>query len=76
MRWCRQNDTRQGEFRGNYAGAMLRMENFARSPLGAAAALNRRCRRAEKGPVGEVQEAEIRQNSSTDRAGKRDKSRC
>jgi hypothetical protein len=70
MRWGgRQNDTMQGEFCGNYAGATLRMENFARSPLGAAAAL-------KKGLVGKAQEAEIRQNSSTDRAGKRDKSRC
>ena len=50
-------NTTQGEFRGRYAGAMFRMENFARSPLGAAAAL-------KKGLVGKALDAEIRRLSA------------
>jgi choline dehydrogenase-like flavoprotein len=50
-------NTTQGEFRGRHAGAMFRMENFARSPLGAAAAL-------KKGLVGKALDAEIRRLSA------------
>jgi len=50
-------NTTQGEFRGRYAGAMFRMENFARSPVGAAAAL-------KKGLVGKALDAEIRRISA------------
>jgi fructose 5-dehydrogenase large subunit len=50
-------NTSQGEFRSRYAGAMFRMENFARSPLGAAAAL-------KKGLVGKALDAEIRRLSA------------
>jgi choline dehydrogenase-like flavoprotein len=50
-------NTTQGEFRSRYAGAMFRMENFARSPLGAAAAL-------KKGLVGKALDAEIRRLSA------------
>jgi choline dehydrogenase-like flavoprotein len=46
-------NTTQGTFRGRHAGAMFRMENFARSPLGAAAAL-------KKGLVGKALDREIR----------------
>lgn len=49
-------NTTQGEFRGRYAGAMFRMENFARSPLGAAA--------LKKGLVGKALDAEIRRLSA------------
>src|ERR1700757_2996823 len=49
--------TTQGEFRSRYAGAMFRMENFARSPLGAAAAL-------KKGLVGKALDTEIRRISA------------
>jgi len=49
--------TSQGEFRSRYAGAMFRMENFARSPLGAAAAL-------KKGLVGKALDTEIRRISA------------
>ena len=50
-------NTTQGEFRSRYAGAMFRMENFARSPLGAAAAL-------KKGLVGKALDTEIRRLSA------------
>jgi choline dehydrogenase-like flavoprotein len=50
-------NTTQGDFRGRHAGAMFRMENFARSPLGAAAAL-------KKGLVGKALDAEIRRLSA------------
>jgi choline dehydrogenase-like flavoprotein len=50
-------NTSQGEFRSRYAGAMFRMENFARSPLGAAAAF-------KKGLVGKALDAEIRRLSA------------
>jgi fructose 5-dehydrogenase large subunit len=50
-------NTTQGEFRGRHAGAMFRMENFARSPLGAAAAL-------KKGLVGKALDVEIRRLSA------------
>jgi choline dehydrogenase-like flavoprotein len=50
-------NTTQGEFRSRYAGAMFRMENFARSPLGAAAAL-------KKCLVGKALDAEIRRLSA------------
>jgi choline dehydrogenase-like flavoprotein len=50
-------NTTQGEFRGRHAGAMFRMENFARSPLGAAAAL-------KKGLVGKALDSEIRRLSA------------
>jgi choline dehydrogenase-like flavoprotein len=50
-------NTSQGEFRSRYAGAMFRMENFARSPLGAAAAL-------KKGLVGKALDTEIRRLSA------------
>lgn len=50
-------NTTQGDFRSLYAGAMFRMENFARSPLGAAAAL-------KKGLVGKALDAEIRRLSA------------
>jgi choline dehydrogenase-like flavoprotein len=50
-------NTTQGEFRSRYAGAMFRMENFARSPLGAAAAL-------KKGLVGRALDVEIRRLSA------------
>jgi choline dehydrogenase-like flavoprotein len=50
-------NTSQGEFRSRYAGAMFRMENFARSPLGGAAAL-------KKGLVGKALDAEIRRLSA------------
>ena len=50
-------NTTQGEFRSRYAGAMFRMENFARSPLGAAAAL-------KKGLVGKALDVEIRRLSA------------
>jgi choline dehydrogenase-like flavoprotein len=50
-------NTTQGEFRSLHAGAMFRMENFARSPLGAAAAL-------KKGLVGKALDAEIRRASA------------
>jgi choline dehydrogenase-like flavoprotein len=50
-------NTTQGEFRSRHAGAMFRMENFARSPLGAAAAL-------KKGLVGKALDAEIRRLSA------------
>jgi fructose 5-dehydrogenase large subunit len=50
-------NTTQGEFRSRYAGAMFRMKNFARSPLGAAAAL-------KKGLVGKALDAEIRRLSA------------
>jgi fructose 5-dehydrogenase large subunit len=50
-------NTSQGEFRSRYAGAMFRMENFARSPLGAAAAL-------KKGLVGKALDVEIRRLSA------------
>ena len=50
-------NTTQGEFRNRHAGAMFRMENFARSPLGAAAAL-------KKGLVGKALDAEIRRLSA------------
>lgn len=46
-------NTTQGDFRSRHAGAMFRMENFARSPLGAAAAL-------KKGLVGKALDTEIR----------------
>lgn len=50
-------NTTQGDFRGRHAGAMFRMENFARSPLGAAAAL-------KKGLVGKALDTEIRRLSA------------
>ena len=50
-------NTTQGEFRSRYAGAMFRMENFARSALGAPAAL-------KKGLVGKALDAEIRRLSA------------
>ena len=50
-------NTTQGEFRNRHAGAMFRMENFARSPVGAAAAL-------KKGLVGKALDAEIRRLSA------------
>jgi len=50
-------NTTQGEFRSHYAGAMFRMENFARSSLGAVAAL-------KKGLVGKALDAEIRRLSA------------
>ncbi|KJC50530.1 choline dehydrogenase [Bradyrhizobium sp. LTSP885] len=50
-------NTTQGEFRNRYAGAMFRMENFARSPLGSAAAL-------KKGLVGKALDTEIRRLSA------------
>ncbi|MEX3950766.1 GMC family oxidoreductase [Paraburkholderia sp. EG287B] len=50
-------NTTQGEFRSLYAGAMFRMENLARSPIGAAAAL-------KKGLVGKALDAEIRRLSA------------
>jgi fructose 5-dehydrogenase large subunit len=50
-------NTSQGDFRSRHAGAMFRMENFARSPLGAAAAL-------KKGLVGKALDAEIRRLSA------------
>jgi choline dehydrogenase-like flavoprotein len=50
-------NTTQGDFRSRHAGAMFRMENFARSPLGAAAAL-------KKGLVGKALDAEIRRLSA------------
>jgi choline dehydrogenase-like flavoprotein len=50
-------NTTQGDFRGRHAGAMFRMENFARTPLGAAAAL-------KKGLVGKALDAEIRRLSA------------
>jgi choline dehydrogenase-like flavoprotein len=50
-------NTSQGEFRSRHAGAMFRMENFARSPLGAAAAL-------KKGLVGKALDTEIRRLSA------------
>jgi fructose 5-dehydrogenase large subunit len=50
-------NTTQGEFRSRYAGAMFRMENAARSPLGAAAAL-------KKGLVGKALDTEIRRLSA------------
>jgi choline dehydrogenase-like flavoprotein len=50
-------NTTQGDFRSRHAGAMFRMENFARSPLGAAAAL-------KKGLVGKALDTEIRRLSA------------
>jgi len=50
-------NTTQGDFRSRHAGAMFRMENFARSPLGAAAAL-------KKGLVGKALDIEIRRLSA------------
>jgi fructose 5-dehydrogenase large subunit len=50
-------NTTQGDFRKDYAGAMFRMENFARSYLGAAAAL-------KKGLVGKALDTEIRRLSA------------
>jgi choline dehydrogenase-like flavoprotein len=49
--------TTQGDFRSRYAGALFRMENAARSPLGAAAAL-------KKGLVGKALDTEIRRLSA------------
>ena len=49
--------TTQGEFRKDYAGALFRMENSARSPLGAAAAL-------KNGLVGKALDTEIRRISA------------
>ena len=49
--------TSQGDFRSRHAGALFRMENFARSPLGAAAAL-------KKGLVGKALDTEIRRISA------------
>lgn len=50
-------NTTQGDFRSRHSGAMFRMENFARSPLGAAAAL-------KKGLVGKALDTEIRRLSA------------
>jgi choline dehydrogenase-like flavoprotein len=50
-------NTSQGDFRNQYTGAMFRMENFARSPLGAAAALKKKL-------VGKALDAEIRRLSA------------
>ena len=50
-------NTSQGDFRSQYTGAMFRMENFARSPLGAAAALKKKL-------VGKALDAEIRRLSA------------
>ncbi len=50
-------NTSQGDFRNSFTGAMFRMENFARSPLGTAAAL-------KKGFVGKALDKEIRRLSA------------
>ncbi len=49
--------TGQGDFRSNHAGALLRMENFARSAVGGVAAL-------KKGLVGKALDTEIRRLSA------------
>jgi choline dehydrogenase-like flavoprotein len=50
-------NTSQGEFRSQYAGALFRMENIARSTIGGVAAL-------KKGLVGKALDAEIRRLSA------------
>ncbi|TCG04937.1 choline dehydrogenase [Paraburkholderia steynii] len=50
-------DTSQGDFRSRHSGAMIRMENFARSGIGGAAAL-------KKGLVGKALDTEIRRLSA------------
>jgi choline dehydrogenase-like flavoprotein len=50
-------DTSQGDFRGEHSGALIRMENAARSGIGGLAAL-------KKGLVGKALDAEIRRLSA------------